>query len=100
MCIFELSGRLFGLSIFDVQEILEKIADYACSDYSWLFKRSNQSQREILSVADIREILELPVKQRSRDSRIMILNFKNAQIGILVDAVTEVRRLEKTPGDT
>lgn len=95
VCIFELSGRLFGLSIFDVQEILEKSPITPVPTTPGFLKGVINLRGNIVPVADIREILELPVKQRSRDSRIMILNFKNAQIGILVDAVTEVRRLEK-----
>lgn len=95
VCIFELSGRLFGLSIFDVQEILEKSPITPVPTTPGFLKGVINLRGNIVPVADIREILDLPVKHRSRDSRIMILNFKNAQIGILVDAVTEVRRLEK-----
>ncbi|GAK54856.1 CheW domain protein [Candidatus Vecturithrix granuli] len=95
VCVFELSGRLFGLSIFDVQEILEKSPITPVPTTPGFLKGVINLRGNIVPVADIREILELPVKHRSRDSRIMILNFKNAQIGILVDAVTEVRRLEK-----
>ena len=95
LCIFELSGQLFGLSIYDVQEILEKSPITPVPTTPNFLKGVINLRGNIVPVADIREILDLPVKNRSRDSRIMILNFKNAQIGILVDAVTEVRRLEK-----
>lgn len=95
LCIFELSGQLFGLSIFEVQKILEIEEITPVPTTPGFLKGVINIRGNIVPVTDIREILGLPVKNRSRDSRIMILNFKNAQIGILVDAVTEVRRLEK-----
>ncbi len=95
VCIFELSDRLFGLSIFDVQEILERaIITPVPTTPDFLLGVINL-RGDIVPVADIRDVLSLPVKPWTRESRIMILNVKNIRIGILVDAIKEVRRIEK-----
>ena len=95
LCIFELSGRLFGLSIFDVQEIKEDAEITPVPTTPHFLRGVINLRGGIVPIVDIREILQIPVKQRTKESRIMILNIKKAQMGILVDAVTEVRHIEK-----
>ena len=95
LCIFELSGRLLGLSIFDVQEILEDAPITPVPTTPHFLKGVINLRGDIVPIVDIREILKFPVKERTLDSRIMILNVKNSRIGILVDAISEVRRIEK-----
>jgi purine-binding chemotaxis protein CheW len=100
LCVFELSDRLFGLRIFDVQEIMEdaKITPVPTTPH---FLRGVINLRgNIVPVVDIREILNLPVKPPSRESRIMILNIKKVRIGILVDAINEVAHIEKRETQT
>ena len=95
LCIFELSGNLLGLSIFDVQEILEDAPITPVPTTPHFLKGVINLRGDIVPIVDIRETLELPVKERTLDSRIMILSIKNTRIGILVDAISEVRRIEK-----
>lgn len=95
LCIFELSGNLLGLSIFDVQEILEDAPITPVPTTPYFLKGVINLRGDIVPIVDIREVLELPQKERTLDSRIMILNVKKSRIGILVDAISEVRRIEK-----
>ena len=95
LCIFELSGRLLGLSIFDVQEILEDAPITPVPTTPPFLKGVINLRGDIVPVVDVREILELPFKERTLDSRIMILNVRKTRIGILVDAISEVRQIEK-----
>lgn len=97
LCIFELSDSLFGLSIFDVQEIwgMENAEITPVPTTPHFLRGVINLRGNIVPIVDIRDVLRLPVKEQTRDSRIMILNIKTARIGILVDAITEVRHLEK-----
>ena len=95
LCIFELSDRLFGLSIFDVQEILENAEITPVPTTPHFLQGVINLRGDIVPIVDIREILQLPFKERTRESRIMILQIKHVQLGILVDAITEVRHIEK-----
>jgi purine-binding chemotaxis protein CheW len=97
LCIFELSDRLFGLRISDVQRIDDmENAEITPVPTTPHFLRGVINLRgNIVPIVDIREILNLPLKPPSRESRIMILNIKKVRIGIIVDAINEVRHIEK-----
>lgn len=97
LCIFELSDRLFGLRISDVQEIDDmEGAEITPVPRTPHFLRGVINLRgNIVPIVDIREILKLPLKPPSRESRIMILNIKEIRVGIIVDAISEVTYIEK-----
>jgi purine-binding chemotaxis protein CheW len=97
VCVFELSDRFFALSIFDVQEINElEGAEITRVPTTPHFLRGVINLRgDIVPVVDVREVLSLPIKPPSRESRVMILNIKKVLLGILVDAIKEVTHIEK-----
>ncbi|PIE33784.1 hypothetical protein CSA56_09730 [candidate division KSB3 bacterium] len=95
LCIFELSDQLFGLSIFEVQEILEDIEISPVPTTPHFLRGVMNLRGDIVPIVDIREILQLPIKERTLDSRIMILTIKQVRLGILVDAIKEVRQIAK-----
>ena len=95
VCIFELSNRLFALNILDVQEILEDAEITRVPTTPYFLQGVINLRGDIVPVVDIREILHLKMKPKTRDSRFMILNIQKVQLGILVDAITEVTRIEK-----
>lgn len=97
VCIFELSDRLFSLSISEVQEIddLEDAEITPVPTTPHFLRGVINLRGNIVPIADIREILHLQVKPVSKESRIMILNIKNVQVGIIVDAIKEVSYIEK-----
>jgi purine-binding chemotaxis protein CheW len=95
LCIFELSDRVFGLSISEVQGIMEDAEMTPVPTTPHFLSGVMNLRGNIVPIVDIRDILQLPVKPVSKESRIMILNIKQVQIGILVDAIKEVSRIEK-----
>ncbi len=95
LCIFELSDRLFGLSIFDVQEILEDAEITPVPTTPHFLRGVVNLRGDIVPIVDIRETLQIPMKERTLDSRIMILTIKHVRLGILVDAIKEVRHIAR-----
>ena len=96
VCVFELSERLFALRVLDVQEILEDSEKITKVPTTPHFLRGVINLRgEIVPVVDVRDVLHLPVKPKTRESRIMIVNIKHVQLGILVDAIKEVTWIDK-----
>lgn len=95
VCIFELSDRSFGLRIFDVQEIMENAPITPVPTTPNFLLGVINLRGDIVPIVDIRGILHLPFKDRTRESRIMILNVNEARVGILVDAIKEVCHLDK-----
>ena len=95
VCVFELSDRLFALSILNVQEILEDAEITRVPTTPQFLRGVTNLRGDIVPVVDIREILHLNVKLKTRESRIMILNIQKVQLGIFVDAIKEVTHIEK-----
>ncbi len=95
VCIFELSDRFFGLRISDVQEIMEKSPITPVPSTPNFLLGVINLRGDIVPIVDIRGILYLPFKDRTRESRIMILNINATRVGILVDAIKEVCHLDK-----
>ena len=95
LCIFELSDKLFGLGILDVQEIMQDAEITPVPTTPGFLHGVINLRGNIVPIVDMREILGLPMKEHTKESRIMILNIKKTRIGILVDAITEVRQIEK-----
>jgi purine-binding chemotaxis protein CheW len=95
VCIFELSDRFFGLRIFDVQEIMENAPITPVPTTPNFLLGVINLRGDIVPIVDIRGILHLPFKDRTRESRIMILNINETRVGILVDAIKEVCHLDK-----
>lgn len=95
VCVFELSDRLFALSIFDVQEIMEEAEITRVPTTPHFLRGVINLRGDIVPIVDVREVLNLPIKPPSRESRIMIVNIKKVLLGILVDAINEVTHIEK-----
>jgi purine-binding chemotaxis protein CheW len=95
VCVFELSDRFFALSIFDVQEILEEAEITRVPTTPHFLHGVINLRGDIVPVVDVREVLHLPIKPPSRESRIMILTINKVLLGILVDAIKEVTHMEK-----
>ncbi|PID58631.1 hypothetical protein CSB45_03550 [candidate division KSB3 bacterium] len=95
LCIFELSGRLLALSIFNVQEILEDASMTPVPTTPNFLHGVINLRGDIVPIVDIREILGFQLRERTLDNRIMILNAGKTRFGILVDAISEVGRIEK-----
>ncbi len=95
VCVFELSERSFGLRVLDVQEILEDAEITKVPTTPHFLRGVINLRGEIVPVVDVRDVLNLSVKPKTRESRIMIVNIKHVQLGILVDAIKEVTWIDK-----
>lgn len=57
----------------------------------------------VVTLVDLRQLMDLPPTKHLQTSRVLIVEVEHEQIGLLVDSVTQVRRirmsdLEKKPG--
>jgi len=48
---------------------------------------------QVVPVVDLRKVLNLPVTEETKDTRIVVVEMTGQQVGCLVDAVTEVLRI-------
>jgi len=95
VCVFELSDRLFALQVLDVQEILEDAEITNVPTTPHFLRGVINLRGDIVPVVDVRDVLHLPARPKTRESRIMILKIKHVQLGIFVDAIKEVTWIDK-----
>lgn len=88
--VFRLSSEEYALPITKVKDI-NRIMPLTKMPKSPAFMKGVINLRgEIIPVVDLRERFGLTANEATDDSRIMIVDFNNQLIGIIVDGVTEV----------
>ena len=96
---FRLSSEEYALPITKVKDI-NRVMPLTKMPKSPAFMKGVINLRgEIIPVVDLRERFNLPVGEATEDSRIMVVDFNNQLLGIIVDGVTEVLSIPTTEID-
>lgn len=93
LVVFRLHNEEFGVEITDVREIvkprhitrLPHVADY--------IEGVTNLRGEVIPVICLRKRFGLEPQEETQDTRIIILEINDGQVGFIVDAVTETLRL-------
>ena len=96
---FRLSSEEYALPITKVKDI-NRVMPLTKMPKSPAFMKGVINLRgEIIPVVDLRERFGLTVGETTDDSRIMVVDFNNRLLGIIVDGVTEVLSIPTTEID-
>lgn len=91
--IFRLAEESYGVDIDHVENI-EKYTNITRVPYTKKYISGIINLRgNIIPVIDVRKRLGLEPKEPDKDSRIMIVNYEELNVGLLVDASSEVLQL-------
>jgi len=90
---FRLANEEYGVDIMRVQEIIlvgqitkmPEVPDYICGLINL--------RGHVIPIIDLRKRFRLPAQDETEHTRIIVLNVNNKTIGIVVDAVNEVLRI-------
>jgi purine-binding chemotaxis protein CheW len=86
---FHLGGALFGIDARQVQEVV-KLGDLTCVHHSPSYVLGIRNLRgKIVTVIDLSECLELGASSITPDTRILIFEWLNEPIGLLVDSLSD-----------
>jgi purine-binding chemotaxis protein CheW len=102
LVIFELGEEFFGVDISAVESII-KMQEITHIPQALSFVEGITNLRgKVLSVIDLRKRLDLPVEETDKETRIVIINLEEIEVGMIVDAVWEVitiddEQIEPTP---
>jgi purine-binding chemotaxis protein CheW len=91
--VFSIGKEFYGLPIETVQEIVRVPDVTAVPDSPSFFEGVINLRGRIVPVVDLRARLRLPRAERGRATRVLITGNEGRVIGLLVDAVAEVRKL-------
>jgi purine-binding chemotaxis protein CheW len=91
--VFCISKEFYGVPIAAVQEIVRVPEVTSVPDAPDFFEGVINLRGKIVPVVDLRKRLRLPSADRTKSSRVLVAENGGRVIGLLVDAVSEVRRL-------
>lgn len=94
LVIFKLGDEEFGVDILQVREIEKLDQQITRVPKSPVFVEGVINLRgEIVPIVDLRKRFGLVVRQTSNEARVVIVDISDGQVGMIVDAVVEVIRL-------
>lgn len=101
---FTLAGETFGLPVTHVYEILRVSGITRVPHAPPVVRGVTNMRGRVLPVIDLRVRLSLPSEEPTQQSRILVVTSRGRSMGLLVDAVQQVERIERDtvqppPGD-
>jgi purine-binding chemotaxis protein CheW len=95
LVVFDLASEHYGVDISDVREIMRMQAITRVPGAYNFVEGVINLRGKVLPVVDLRKRLELKVSEHTKDSRIVVIDIESGEIGVIVDAVTEVLRIPR-----
>lgn len=93
---FRMGNEEFALDILKVQEI-NRIVDITGVPKAPDFVEGVINLRgKVIPIVDIRKKFHLKIKEATKESRIIVVNIMNKTIGLIVDSVSEVLRIDSS----
>ncbi|MCH7801399.1 MAG: chemotaxis protein CheW [Chloroflexi bacterium] len=93
LVVFDLAAEAYGVDIGAVREII-RMQDITKVPGAPAFVEGIINLRgNVIPVVDLRKRFGLSVSERNRDNRILVVDIGGHDIGVVVDAVTEVLRI-------
>lgn len=84
---FELSGKLFGLPIANMSEVIKMPQFTPLPNTNGIYHGVFNLRGEIYPLVDISPILELANKKIQNEDMVLIIHHENVFIGVLVDQI-------------
>jgi purine-binding chemotaxis protein CheW len=97
LVVFALAKEAYGVDISTVHEIIRMQAITKVPRAPDFVEGVINLRGKVIPVVDMRKRLGLTVSQQTKNSRIVVVDINNQEVGMVVDAVTEVLR---TPAES
>jgi purine-binding chemotaxis protein CheW len=96
LVVFDLASEYYGVDISDVREIMRMQAITRVPGAYNFVEGVINLRGKVVPVVDLRKRLGLNVSEHTKESRIVVIDIDAGEIGVIVDAVTEVLRIPKS----
>ncbi len=93
LVVFNLAEECYGVDISTVREIIQMQTVTAVPESPPFVEGIINLRGVVIPVVDLRKRFGLDTIEHNQDTRIMVVNCKGQDIGIVVDSVTEVLRI-------
>ncbi len=93
LVVFDLAGEIYGVNIETVREIIRMQAVTYVPDAPDFVEGVINLRGRVIPVVDLRRRFGLTVSDETNDSRVLVVDSAGEDLGVIVDAVTEVQRI-------
>ena len=93
LVVFDLASEHYGVDISDVREIIRMQNITKVPGATSYVEGIINLRGKVLPVLDLRKRLGLKVAEQTEESRIVVIDITDGEVGVIVDAVTEVLRV-------
>lgn len=93
LVVFDLAGEIYGVNIETVREIIRMQAVTFVPDAPDFVEGVINLRGRVIPVIDLRRRFGLTVTEETNDSRVLVVDSEGEDLGVIVDAVTEVQRI-------
>jgi len=93
LVVFDLASEHYGVDISDVREIIRMQNITRVPGATSYVEGIINLRGKVLPVLDLRKRLGLRVADQTEESRIVVIDISEGEVGVIVDAVTEVLRV-------
>lgn len=94
LVVFDLAREHYGVDIAAVEGIIKMQAITAVPQAPAFVEGVTNLRGKVLPVVDLRRRFGLPPTEATKDTRIVVVEIAGATVGIIVDGVSEVLRIE------
>ena len=99
LVVFDLASEHYGVDISDVREIMRMQNITKVPGAMSYVEGVINLRGKVLPVLDLRKRLGLKVAEQTEESRIVVVDIADGEVGVIVDAVTEVLRVQNASID-
>ena len=96
MVVFKLEKEEFAVDIQQVREVLKMSQVTPLPQSAHYIEGVINLRGEVIPVVDLRKRFELPLGERDGQTRIIIVEIQESNVGLIVDSVTEVLRFSSS----
>ncbi|MEI6136167.1 MAG: chemotaxis protein CheW [Chloroflexota bacterium] len=93
LVVFDLANEVYGVDIGTVREIIRMQTVTFVPDAPEFVQGVINLRGRVIPVVNLRKRFGLPVAEATPDSRVLVVDIAGNDIGVIVDAVTEVQRV-------
>ena len=94
LVVFDLAGEHYGVDISTVREIIQMQTVTRVPGSASFVEGMINLRGIVIPVVDLRKRFGLDSAEHDKDTRIMVMHCKGQDIGMIVDSVTEVLRIQ------
>ena len=89
-----LNDEKYGIDIMDIEEILRMIEITTVPKAPSFVEGIINIRGKVIPIVDLRKKMGIPANEYTNSTRIIVVNLKGKQVGLIVDHVEEVLRVD------